>query len=80
MCEAHRALYVRYIRTHHYYYYYYTIVEVHCMSYHPFPIVIINLKNNKSLLTQLKSVLHVNETSFDSPTLFTFLIIDDKLN
>ena len=23
MCEAHRALYVRYIRTHHYYYYYY---------------------------------------------------------
>ena len=22
MCEAHRALYVRYIRTHHYYYYY----------------------------------------------------------
>ena len=23
MCEVHRALYVRYIRTHHYYYYYY---------------------------------------------------------
>ena len=23
MCEAHTALYVRYIRAHHYYYYYY---------------------------------------------------------
>ena len=27
MCEAHGALYVRYIRTHHYYYYYYKVVS-----------------------------------------------------
>ena len=30
MCEAHRALYVRYIRTHDYYYYLYA----HRMDYH----------------------------------------------
>ena len=28
MCEAHRALYVRYIRTHHYYYYYYDVTMI----------------------------------------------------
>ena len=28
MCEAHRALYVRYIRTHHYYHHYYVCIKI----------------------------------------------------
>ena len=33
MCEAHRALYVRYIRTHHYYYYYYLSLKKSLQEY-----------------------------------------------
>ena len=32
MCEAHRALYVRYIRTHHYYYYYIVVKAMYSIG------------------------------------------------
>ena len=71
MCEAHRALYVRYIRTHHYYYYY--LLSCIFKSLIIFIIIIflfiagIVVNETRKMIGQLSAVSHV-ASPLDDPS------------